>query len=147
MLCNTGAKIGTSETWNARIETVNSEGIDAIADAILERWFAPNWRRANPVALAGWRQMLARTSTEGYAGTCAAIRDADLMQSSRKLTVPTVCVAGSADGATPPDVVKALADIMPNAKYHCIDDTGHLPCIEAPDALSNILIQHYDALA
>lgn len=146
MLCNTGAQIGTPEAWNMRIDTVQTSGITAMADAILERWFAPDWRAANPVALSGWRQMLIRTPADGYAATCAAIRDADLTADTARLRLPALCVAGAQDGATPPPLVAALAALIPGARYSCLDGIGHLPCIEAPDRLAPLLRDFYGSL-
>lgn len=147
MLCNTGARIGTAEAWNMRIDTVQSSGIAAMADAILERWFAPGWRAAHPVALSGWRQMLTRTPADGYAATCAAIRDADLTADTARLRLPTLCVSGAQDGATPPPLVEALAGMIPGARYTCLDGVGHLPCIEAPERLTPLLRDLYGTLA
>ena len=39
VLSDTAHKIGNDELWNARIETVTRDGIGAMADAIMERWF------------------------------------------------------------------------------------------------------------
>lgn len=146
MLCNTGAQIGTAEAWNMRINTVQTSGIAAMADAILERWFAPAWRAAHPVALSGWRQMLIRTPADGYAATCAAIRDADLTASTARLRLPALCVSGAQDGATPPPLVEALAKMIPGARYTCLDGVGHLPCIETPDRLTPLLRDLYGTL-
>ncbi|WP_297779610.1 3-oxoadipate enol-lactonase [uncultured Roseovarius sp.] len=146
MLCNTGAQIGTAEAWTMRIDTVQTSGIAAMADAILERWFSPDWRAAHPVALSGWRQMLIRTPADGYAATCAAIRDADLTATTARLSLPTLCLAGSEDGATPPPLVEALADLIPGAHFTCLNGVGHLPCIEAPDRLTPLLLDRYDSL-
>ena len=146
MLCNTGTRIGTGETWNPRIATVRSAGIEPIAEDVLARWFAPAWAAAHPVERAGWRQMLARTPAEGYARTCEAIRDADLSRTTSALRVPTLCVAGSADGATPPDVVAALARTIDGARLVCLADVGHLPCIEAPGPLADLLAEFHGSL-
>ena len=37
VLSNTAAKIGTEATWRDRIATVRAEGIEAIADGVLEK--------------------------------------------------------------------------------------------------------------
>ena len=76
--------------------------------------------------------MLVRTPAHGYAGTCAAIRDADLRPDAGRIAVPTLCVAGDQDGSTPPDVVKGTADLIPGARFELIDGAGHIPCIEKP---------------
>lgn len=139
LLSNTGARIGTADTWNARIETVERDGIAAMAEAILARWFAPPFHVTHADDVAGYRNMLVRTPSEGYAGTCAAIRDTDFTESARSISVPALCVAGAEDGATPPDVVRRLADLIPGAEYHLLNGVGHLPCIEAPRDIAALL--------
>src|SRR3546814_14889579 len=86
---------------------IEKGGIASIAEAILERWFSKNLRENDPVALAGWRAMLTRTPQKGYLGTCAAIRDADFTEEARRIAVPTPCLVGAEDGATPPALVRS----------------------------------------
>src|SRR5690606_4264056 len=86
----------------------------------------------NP-AYVGCRNMLVRTSVEGYAGTCVALRDTDYTEIARALSVPTLCVVGDQDGSTPPALVRQLADLVPGAQFEVIADAAHLPCIERPE--------------
>lgn len=139
LLSNTGHRIGDDASWNARIDTVEREGIAAIAEPILERWLSPGYRAAQPEAMAGWRAMLTRTPASGYAATCRAIRDADLTGAARGINVPTLCLAGSDDGATPPDLLRELAGLVPGAEYRCLDGVGHLPSIERPGEVAALL--------
>ena len=120
MLCNTGARIGSEETWAPRITAVRADGIEAIADAVVARWFSPSWAAAHPVEHAGWRQMLARTPGEGYARTCEAICVADLSRATSMLHAPTLCVAGSADEVVRRSQVDALPALA--SKQCLIDD-------------------------
>lgn len=135
MMCDTAAKIGAADLWQQRIDMVRMDGLGAMADTILERWFAPAFRRDRPVDLAGYRQMLIRTPTEGYAAACAALRDADYTAEVTAIKVPCVVLCGADDGATTPAVVSAFADSLPEARYVELPNVGHLPSIEAPDAL------------
>ena len=132
VLCDTAHRIGTADSWNARIDAVRAGGIASIADAILERWFSKGYRTTMHDDLAGYRSMLTRTPVEGYVGTCAALRDGDLTATTRTLTQPTLCVVGEEDGATPPDLVRALSALIPGAGFEIIAGAGHLPCIESP---------------
>jgi 3-oxoadipate enol-lactonase len=141
-LCCTAAKIGTPELWADRIGVVEQDGIEPIADAILQRWFTPPFRETRADELAGWRNMLVRTPAHGYAGTCAAIRDADLRPDAGLIAVPTLCVAGDEDGSTPAEVVKGTADLIPGARFALIEGAGHIPCVEKPAELSEIIKQH-----
>ena len=80
--------------------------------------------------------MLTRTPSKGYTDICAAIRDADLTEATAQIEARTLCLCGSADLATPPDLVNALADLIPNARYEVIEQAGHLPCLEQADVLA-----------
>jgi len=139
MMCDTAAKIGTDDLWQQRIDMVSTDGLAAMADAILERWFAPVFHRDRRVELEGYRQMLVRTPAEGYAAAAAAIRDADLRDAAPRIAVPSVVVCGAEDGATTPEVVSAFAASLPNARYVEIPDVGHLPSIEAPEVTVSTL--------
>ncbi|HEY9548501.1 MAG TPA: 3-oxoadipate enol-lactonase [Kiloniellaceae bacterium] len=139
VLCDTAHKVGTAELWNTRMAAIEKGGIASIAEAILERWFSKNLRENDPVALAGWRAMLTRTPQKGYLGTCAAIRDADFTEEAKRIAVPTLCLVGAEDGATPPALVRDLADLIPGARYEVIEGAGHLPCIEQPAAVARLI--------
>jgi 3-oxoadipate enol-lactonase len=137
VLCDTAHRIGTSGMWNARIAAIREGGMGAIADAVLERWFSSEFRRTRSVELVGYRNMLARMPVEGYVGTCAAVRDADLTEASRGLMQPTLCLAGEEDSVTPPELVRSLSALIPNAAFAMVPEAGHLPCIEQPKALAS----------
>lgn len=139
VLCDTAHKIGTAESWNARIATVEKNGIASIADGVMEKWFTPDFRRPENNAYHGYRNMLVRQPVAGYAGTCAAIRDADFTEAARRIAVPTICIVGDQDGSTPPDLVLSTARLIPGARYEIIRDAGHIPCVEQPEALVAVL--------
>ncbi len=132
VLSNTAAKMGTAESWAARIAAVQAGGIAAIGDAVMERWFGPTFR-ATP-ALALWRTMLTRTDADGYTAACAALAEADLTASTSQLDLPVLAIAGDQDGASPPDLVRGTADLIRGAAFHVIPGAGHLPCVETPAA-------------
>lgn len=138
-LCDTAHKIGTAESWNARIAAVEQNGIGSIADSVLEKWFTPAFRRPENNAYHGYRNMLTRQPVTGYAGTCAAIRDADYTEAAKQISVPTICVVGDQDGSTSPDLVLSTAKLIPGARYEVIKNAGHIPCVEQPEALTAVL--------
>lgn len=136
ILCDTAHKIGTIDGWNARIATVEEKGIAAIADGVMKAWFTPTFHAGRRAELAACRNMLTRQPVAGYAGTCVALREADYTDAARSISVPTLCLVGDQDGSTPPDVVKATADLIPGASFEVIANAGHIPCVEQPAALT-----------
>lgn len=139
VLCDTAHKIGNDDLWNSRIKAVNEKGIAAIADNILQRWFTRAYHSPDNPDFAGYTAMLTRTPVDGYAGTCAALRDADLTESTRAIKVPTLCIVGDQDGSTPPDLVRELASLIDGALLEIIEDAGHLPCIEQPEKTAELI--------
>lgn len=135
ILCGTAARIGDEAMWNGRIETVWRDGIAALSEGILERWFTEAFRAEQNADLAGYRNMLERTPVEGYVGTCAALRDADYTAQTPSIAVPALCMVGEKDGSTPPALVHELAEGIGSARFEIIADAGHLPSIEQPDSV------------
>jgi len=140
ILCCTGARIGTAESWNARIASVEKGGVGEIAEAVLQRWFPPASYREGGGALGLCRNMLSRTPAAGYAATCIALRDSDLTEAARAVSVPALCVAGEFDGSTPPEFVRAFSALIPGAQYREIADAGHLPCLQRPAELAQHIL-------
>lgn len=147
ILCDTGHKIGDHDMWNSRIDAIQEAGIEAISEQILERWFTLDFRTNEKQALAGYRNMLCRTPVSGYTGTATAIRDTDFTEQAKVIAVPTLCVVGDQDGATPPELVGEMAKLIPNARYQVIPNAGHLPCIEQPVVLSDAIKAFVDLLS
>lgn len=139
VLSDTAHKIGTREMWDARIAAIRGGGLAAVAEPVIERWFAAEFRTARPDDFAGYRNMLTRTPVEGYVGTCAAVRDADLTTIATELTLPALCLAGEEDCSTPPELVRSLARLLPNSSFEAIPHAGHLPCVERPDVMARLV--------
>lgn len=137
VISNTAAKIGTIEMWQQRMDAVAQGGIAALADPILERWFSKPFRESDEII--AWRNMLIRQPAEGYIGCCAAIAETDLFESTVELRLPTLAIAGSEDGSTPPDLVRETGDMIPGSQFHLIRGAGHLPCVEAPEEYARVL--------
>ncbi|KQT61239.1 MULTISPECIES: 3-oxoadipate enol-lactonase [unclassified Aureimonas] len=147
VLMDTAAKIGTADGWNERIAAVEAGGTASIADAVVARWVSPAFATEKRAVLAGWRSMLAQTSAAGYAGICAALRDADLTGDVPAIVAPTLVLVGDGDLATPPDLVEATARLIPGAEFRTIPGAGHLPCLERPAEVAGAIANHLQAPA
>jgi 3-oxoadipate enol-lactonase len=138
VLSNTAAKIGNGPMWQDRIDTVMDKGMDALADVTMARWFSRDFLLTPELKLS--RDMFTSTPVAGYAGVCAAIAGTDFYTPTSGLRIPTLGIAGSEDGATPPDLVRETVDLIPGSQFQLMRRVGHLPCIEAPEAYAKILI-------
>lgn len=137
VLSNTGAKIGTRAMWEDRIATVAEGGLSAVADATMERWFSKPFRDGPD--FAQWRNLFLRTPAAGWMGCAAAIAGTDFMASTATLRLPVLGIAGSADGSTPPDLVRETTDLVPGSRFALMRGPGHIPCVEAPEAYAALI--------
>jgi 3-oxoadipate enol-lactonase len=137
VLSNTAAKIGIPSIWQDRMDAVQKGGIEALADATMERWFSKAFR-ASPEHLL-WRNMMVRQPVDGYLGCCAAISGTDFYTPTSGLRLPTLGIAGSEDGSTPPDLVRETVDLIPGSRFELMRRAGHLPCVEQPAEYAALL--------
>jgi 3-oxoadipate enol-lactonase/4-carboxymuconolactone decarboxylase len=134
-LCNTSAYFGP-EAWAARIAAVRANGMAAIADMVMARFFTPVYIKQADARFASVRRMFLAIDAGGYAGCGAAIRDMDLRPVLPRIAAPTLVVAGKFDQATPPEQGKAIAQAIPAARYTELA-CAHIPTHEAGAGLAD----------
>ena len=113
---NTSAYMPPREAWHARIETVTGQGMAAVTETVIRRWFTPEFMAAEPHRVERIRQMLLATQPLGYAACCSAIRDMDLRDAIRSINATTLVIGGSKDPATPPAEAELISRSIPDAR-------------------------------
>jgi 3-oxoadipate enol-lactonase len=147
VLCCTSAQFTPSEAWEERAQTVRANGVGAIADAVLERWFTPALGVDNPDTFEWAGRMLRETPPEGYAGCCEAIRDADLRDRLVAVRAPTLVVAGADDPAAPPEHGRLIRDSIPNAQLVIVSQARHLANVEQPEEVTRAVMAHLEPVS
>ena len=128
-LCNTAPRIGSAESWNARIDAVRKGGIEAIADGVVGGWFTPAFRERAPRTIRQMRYMLIANPAEGYVAACAAVRDMNLWDALPDIDRPTLIISGAHDVATPPADGRRMAQEISGARYAELD-AAHISNVE-----------------
>jgi 3-oxoadipate enol-lactonase len=125
--------------WDARVQLVQEEGIDALAEQTANRWFTAPWKAdpANKETFKGVRDMVAGTSGNGFIANARAMDDYNYLEAAKGLKVPSLLVCGAQDA--PLDAMKELEKAVPGGRLVEIENCGHLPMIEQPQALIKIL--------
>ncbi|MEH6434443.1 bifunctional 4-carboxymuconolactone decarboxylase/3-oxoadipate enol-lactonase PcaCD [Massilia sp. DD77] len=123
--------------WDQRIATVREQGIEAIADAVMARYFHDGFRARHPATVARYRRRLVSTDPLGYVGCCNAVGTVDTADRLNGIAVPTLVVAGDLDQGTPLDMAQALAEGIPGARLTVLEGASHLGGIEQPEAFAS----------
>jgi 3-oxoadipate enol-lactonase len=142
VLCCTSARLGPPAMWAQRAETVRADGVEAIADAGLERWLSPAFMERNPAVTAEVRAMLVATPAEGYAACCGAIERMDLVPDLGAISAPTLVIAAADDPATPPEHGELIAASVPGARLVIVDEARHMATVEQPRAMTDLIAGH-----
>ncbi len=139
VLSNTAVKLGNPEMWQSRIDAVLTDGIESIADSVMEKWFSTRFRDRRPDEVLEWRTVLTETSEAGYVGCCDALKTADLGDKLKRICRPVLVIAGAEDGAAPLSIVKDTAARIAGAEFMEIAEVGHLPPIEKPEIFAKAI--------
>lgn len=131
VLANTASFMGPPLGWQTRIDAVLENGMSIIAEAVLQRWFTPSFLASSPQILGQVEHQLRATSSIGYAGCCAAIRDMDLRPVIGQISCPTLVIAGALDPATPPLQSAAIVSAIIGAQAAELE-AAHLSNVERP---------------
>jgi 3-oxoadipate enol-lactonase len=139
VLCDTGTKIGTTAYWNERIDKLRQNGMDSLGDVLISRWLTPAFAQQHPTDYRGYRNMITHTPLSGYIATCEALREADLSTTAQTVAAKALVVCGSEDASTPPDLGRALASTLKDARFALIEGAAHLPCIDKSAQLAALI--------
>jgi 3-oxoadipate enol-lactonase len=146
-LCCTSAHMPPAQRWLDRAATVRRSGMAAVADAVVSRWFTPDFAAGSPDVVNWARQMLLATPAEGYAGCCEAIAAMDLRPVLASITAPTLVLAGDQDPSTPPAHAEVIASGITDARLVVVRDVSHLATAQEPDLCAQLLLDHLGGTA
>ena len=139
VIANSSSFMGPPQSWQDRMGLVRSQGMAAITQAVLDRWFTPGFAASEAPGLERTRAQLLATAPHGYAACCAAIRDMDLRPVVHLIDRPVLVIGGSLDPATPPDHAEAIAAAIAGARLVMLE-AAHLSNIEQPAAFTAALL-------
>lgn len=138
--CNTGAKIGTSDAWSERIESVLEGGMEAIRDAVVPRFITTDLEQRRPAAHRKVYEMFDAIDPIGYAGCCAALRDMDLRGELGRIKAPTLLIGGDEDISTPPESMEQLQESIAGSRLTLIERAAHLSNIDQPERFNRAVV-------
>ena len=147
VLCDTACIMPPHSLWNERISIARSDGIEALIQSTLERWFTPAFHETGREKLEQVREMILSTSAEGYIGCAQAIRDMDLCDNLSSISVPTLIMVGEDDPACPVSAAKALYNGIDGSKLVVIPEAAHLPNIEQTTQFNTVLRDWFISLS
>ncbi|MFC5521663.1 alpha/beta fold hydrolase [Polaromonas jejuensis] len=133
--------------WQARVNTVLAQGVPAIAEGAMQRWFTPEFRAdaagGGAARVAALRHQLEIIDAAAYAASCEAVSGIDFRTSNRRIQCPALVIGGTRDEATPVAMSQAICDTIAGAQLRTLD-AAHLSAVEQPAAFAQLLVNFFE---
>jgi 3-oxoadipate enol-lactonase / 4-carboxymuconolactone decarboxylase len=118
---------------------VLAQGMAAVVDTVVGRWFTADTLALSPETVQLVRDRFLEIDPRGYAACCVAVRDMDLRAKIGAIQALTLVVAGEDDPVTPLEMAEDMVSRMPGAELTVVPEAAHLLAVEQPDAVSELL--------
>lgn len=134
VVANSGARYpeAARATWSQRIASVEAQGLAAVADATMERWFTAGFRARRPEVVDRFRHTVLEADPAGYVASCAAVAGVDWLDRLGEIRCPALVIAGAQDVGAPPEFSQAIVSRIAGAELQVWDDVAHMSAIEQP---------------
>src|SRR5439155_25626359 len=97
------------------------------------------FQTTHPEIVAARKAALAPSDAACFARACLALAELDLHSQLVSIHNQTLVMCGALDQTTPPALSREVAAAIRGARYRRIEDSGHCPMLEQPDALVSML--------
>jgi pimeloyl-ACP methyl ester carboxylesterase len=114
---------------------VEEGGMAAVVDVAVRRIFPDDYLGRHPEVIEERREVLLRVDPGAFAAACRTLASMDLRPDLGSIQNPTLVVVGADDATTPPEMAEELVHGVPNAHRVVLDDCGHCPQLQQPEAL------------
>jgi len=126
--------------WHKLRETVQREGLEAIVEPTVQRWFSEEFKAAHPEVLESVRRMIRRTTLEGYLGVTAAFLGLNVEDKLGRISAPTLYVSGAQDKlGGPPDLMRRLSEKVSGARHVSVPKAAHIANIQNEAGFNAVL--------
>lgn len=140
ILSSTSAYMPPPHLWNERIESVRNGGMQAVADAAIDRWFTGIGKNKMSEKVGKVKNLILETSPLGFCACCEAIRDMDLRGIIAGIKIPTLVIVGSLDPGTPVSAAQFIYERIPSSRLEVIKDAAHFVNVERSEEFNDLIL-------
>lgn len=146
VLCDTTSRYpaAAAPIWQERIRTVEAQGMEALVEPTLERWFTAPFRARRKDLLERVGGMIRHTSPQGYIGCCHALPKINVTDRLKELQCPALVIVGEEDPGTPVEMAREIHAALPGAELAILRSASHLSNLEQPYEFSRALVRFLD---
>jgi 3-oxoadipate enol-lactonase len=146
-LCDTAAIIPeeAKPLFEERIRRARDQGMEALVEETLERWFTQPYLKQNSPEVERIRNQILATPVAGFIGCSKAILGLNYVERLSQIKLPTLIIVGEDDPGTPVAASEAIHKRIQNSKLVVLPSAAHLCNIEQTDAFNAALLPFLQA--
>ena len=120
----------SSQQWEERIAVAQKQGIEALVEPTIARWFPAEIVAKNPPHIDKVRAMIRATPVNGFIGCAAALAAHDYASAVATVKHPVLFLGGEKDAATAP--MRKLTEKLPGSRFVELAGAGHISNMDRP---------------
>ena len=126
--------------WGDRVRLAQAQGMGALVESTLARWFTGPYRNAHPEVMTRIGDAIRATPVAGFAGCCQAIAKIDLLDRLKEIKCPALVMVGDQDHGTPPEMARSIHENLPGSDLLVIPSAAHISNIEQAAVFNQALL-------
>lgn len=128
------------EMWDERMRVAREEGLEALVEMFLERWFTPEFCVRHPGSVEPIARSVLNTPLDGFLGACAAIKAMNQTALVPRISMPTLVVGADQDPGVPVAETESIHKAIDGSEMAIVSGARHLFCIERADRFNATLL-------
>ncbi|HYH94058.1 MAG TPA: alpha/beta fold hydrolase [Candidatus Saccharimonadales bacterium] len=130
----------TRQRFLDRADLAEREGMGAVVDATVPRWFTPDWMAAHPDEVERTRDTVLATDPVSFARASRLNAARDVLERLGELRLPVLFVGGREDPADPSRAAAQYAERLQDVRIELLPGASHLVPVEAPERFTAALL-------
>ena len=148
VLVSTGSDFppATRQRFLERADRAEREGMRAVVDATVPRWYSPEFAARRPDEVARKVETVLANDPVAFAAASRANAERDWSDRLERITCPVLFVGGELDPADPRRSAAIFAERLPDVRIELIPGVSHLLPVEVPERFNELLLGFLDEL-
>jgi 3-oxoadipate enol-lactonase len=130
----------TRERFRSRADVAEREGMLAVIEETVPRWFTPEYREEHPEEVELTRRTVLATDPAAFAAASRANAERDFVHRLAEIRCPVLYVGGDQDSADPGRSVPIYRSHVRQVEIEMIAGVSHLLPVEASETFNRILL-------
>ncbi len=122
--------------WEQRIRAAEAGDLSSLVEAAVGRWVAPRTLQNKPEVVERLKALMLATPPKGYAGWCHAIRNLNVTNRLKEISLPTRVIVGALDPSTPPAAAEVIHREILGSDLVVVQDVSHMLHLEVPETFN-----------